>query len=177
MSAAEVRYAACGSFRVDGEQYTLMDFVRQTQARVRVTEAQELSWAIIAIGQCLGTDAQWTNRFGEPLRFEDLVRYELDQEIESAACGGTHRLFGMHWVYQLHLQKGGAVTGVWQEVADKTHQYQYKARKLQNPDGSFSTDFFRGSAHVDDMRQRINSTGHILEWLALSLSGEELQAN
>ena len=106
-------------FLVDGRQYTLMDFIRQTQSRVRVTEDQELSWAIIAIGQCLGTDVQWTNSFGESLRFEDLVRYELDQNVEEAACGGTHRLFGLHWVYQLHLKNDGVVTGVWQEVAEK----------------------------------------------------------
>ncbi|HQX50913.1 MAG TPA: hypothetical protein PLR25_13450 [Planctomycetaceae bacterium] len=164
-------------FVVDGKQYTLMDFVRHAQSRVRVTEDQELSWSIIVIGECLGTDAQWTNRFGESLRFEDLVRYELDQDIEAAACGGTHRLFGLDWVYQLHVRNGGAVTGVWQEVAEKTRRYQDRAQELQNPDGSFSTEFFRGSADVDDMKQRISSTGHILEWLASSLPDEQLQAD
>ena len=163
-------------FRVDGRQYTLMDFIRNTQSRVRVTEDQELSWAIVAIGQCMGTDVQWTNRFGESLHFEDLVRYELEQEVEGAACGGTHRLFGLHWVYQLQLNSGESATGVWQEVAEKTIRYQARARELQNPDGSFSTDFFRGPGSVDDMQQRINSTGHIFEWLALSLPDEQLQA-
>ena len=164
-------------FVVEGKQYTLMDFVRHAQSRVRVTEDQELSWSIIVIGECLGTDAEWTNRFGESLRFEDLVRYELDQDIEEAACGGTHRLFGLDWVYQRHIRNGGAVTGVWQEVSEKTRQYQDRAQELQNPDGSFSTEFFRGSADVDDMKQRISSTGHILEWLASSLPDEQLQAD
>lgn len=173
----QVGVAAEHSFLVDGRQYTLMDFIRHTQSRVRVTEDQELSWAIVAIGQCLGTDVQWTNRFGESLRFEDLVRYELAQDVEGAACGGTHRLFGLHWVYQLHLDSGGASTGVWQEVAEKTSHYQDRARELQNPDGSFSTDFFRGPGSVGDMQQRINSSGHIFEWLALSLSDEQLQAS
>ena len=164
-------------FLVDGRQYTLMDFIRQTQSRVRVTQDQELSWAIIAIGQCLGTDLQWTNSFGESLRFEDMVRYELDENVEDAACGGTHRLFGLHWVYQLHLKNDGVVTGVWQEVTDKMAQYQIRARELQNSDGSFSTDFFRGPGNLDDMQKRINSTGHILEWLALSLPNSQLQAD
>ncbi|MCC7337321.1 MAG: hypothetical protein IT422_19710 [Pirellulaceae bacterium] len=172
----QVGLAVDHPFLVDGRQYILLDFIRHTQSRVRVTEDQELSWAIVAIGQCLGTDVQWTNRFGESLRFEDLVRYELDQDVEGAACGGTHRLFGLHWVYQLHLGSGGAATGVWQEVVKKMKRYQDRARELQNPDGSFSTDFFRGSGSVDEMQQRINSSGHIFEWLALSLSDEELQA-
>lgn len=173
----EVGVAVDHPFLVDGRQYSLMDFIRHTQSRVRVTEDQELSWAIVAIGQSLGTNVQWTNRFGESLRFEDLVRYELAQDVEGAACGGTHRLFGLHWVYQLHLDSGGAATGVWQEVAEKMRRYQDRARELQNPDGSFSTDFFRGPGSVDDMQQRINSTGHIFEWLALSLPDDQLQAS
>jgi len=162
-------------FIVDGREYTFLDFIRQAQARVRVTQDQELSWSIVAIGECLGTDISWTNRFGEQLHFEDLVRYELDQNVEQAACGGTHRLFGLHWVYRLHLRNGGQEVGVWKEVAAKMTKYQNLARELQNPDGSFSTDSFRGSANDRDMKLRISTTGHILEWLALSMTDAQLQ--
>ncbi len=162
-------------FIVHGKEYTFMDFIRQAQSRVRVTEDQELSWAIVAIGQCLGTDITWTNRFDEELHFEDLVRYELEQNVKDAACGGTHRLFGLSWVYQLHLRKGGQETGVWKEIAVQTAEYQKLARELQNPDGSFSTAFFRGPGNASDMKQRISTTGHTLEWLALSLTDAQLQ--
>ena len=162
-------------FIVHGKEYTFMDFIRHTQSRVRVTTDQELSWAIVAIGQCLGTDVAWTNSFDEELHFEDLVRYELDQDIEEAACGGTHRLFGLSWVYHLHLRDGGQEVGVWKEVADKTAKYQQLARELQNPDGSLSTSFFRGPGNASDMKLRINTTGHMLEWLAFSLSDAQLQ--
>jgi hypothetical protein len=94
-------------FLVLGKEYTFMDFVRHTQMRASVTRNQELSWAVLVIGQYLGTDAAWTNGYGEKLRLEDLVRYELDASVEQAPCGGTHRLFGLTWVYHLHLQKGG----------------------------------------------------------------------
>jgi hypothetical protein len=162
-------------FIVHGKEYTFMDFIRHTQSRVRVTTDQELSWAIVAIGQCLGTNVTWTNSFDEELHFEDLVRYELDQDIEEAACGGTHRLFGLSWVYRLHLRDGGQEVGVWKEVADKTAKYQQLARELQNPDGSLSTSFFRGPGNASDMKLRINTTGHMLEWLAFSLSDVQLQ--
>ena len=108
-----------------------MDFIRHTQSRVRVTSDQELSWAIVAIGECLGTDISWTNSFDEELHFEDLVRYELDQKIEEAACGGTHSLFGLSWVYQLHRRNGGQEAGIWKEVTDKTAKYQ----ELPHPSG------------------------------------------
>ena len=162
-------------FIVDGKEYTFLDFIRQTQARVRVTADQELSWSIVAIGQCLGTDINWTNSFGEELSFEDLVRYELDQNVEQAACGGTHLLFGLFWVYQLHIRNGGQEVGVWKEVADKMTKYQDLARELQNPDGSFSTNSFRGPGDDRDMKLRISTTGHTLEWLALSMTDAQLQ--
>lgn len=163
-------------FLVNGKEYTFRDFIRHTQMRARVNAGQELSWAVLIIGQYLGTDLSWINRAGEKLHFDDLVRYELDQPIETAACGGTHRLFGLTWVYHLHLRKGGKATGVWQDVAAKQLAYQQLAKAQQNGDGSFSTNFFRGPGNADDRQLRMNTTGHIFEWLALSLPDAELRA-
>jgi hypothetical protein len=163
-------------FLVRGKEYTYADFVHHTQARARVTSNQELSWAIVVIGQYVGTDVSWTNAAGEKLRFEDLVRYELDQPIDGAACGGTHRLFGLTWAYHLHLRHGGQTVGVWKDVADKTARYQRLAHTLQNPDGSFSTKYLSGPGNARDGQLRIGTTGHVLEWLALSLPDSELRA-
>jgi hypothetical protein len=143
--------------------------------RARVNQNQELSWTILVIGQYLGTDCVWTNAFGERLRYEDLLRYELDLPVEDAPCGGTHRLFDLAWVYQLHEVRGGKLSGVWQEVPAKTAKYRDLARKYQNADGSFSTNFFRGAGNASDKQLRINTTGHTLEWLALALTDPELK--
>jgi hypothetical protein len=164
------------TFQVDGKQYTFADFIRHAKARASVSSDQELSWAVLILGQYVGTDIRWTNGNGEELKFEDLVRYELNQPIDTAACGGTHRLFGLSWVYHLHLQKGGATTGVWKDVADNVKHYQQLARKYQNPDGSLSTSYLNGPGDARDMQARIGTTGHVLEWLALSLSDEELRS-
>lgn len=162
-------------FVVNGKDYTFEDFVRHTQARARVTTDQELEWAMLLIGQYRGTDISWTNSSGEKLRFEDLVRHEVDAPLESAACGGTHRLFGLAWVYHLHLLKGGQTTGVWKDLVDQQAKYRNLARQWQNRDGSFSTNFFRGPGKDGDMQLRMNTTGHIFEWLSLSLSDAELK--
>ncbi len=162
-------------FVVYGKDYTFMDFIRHAQMRARVAEKQELSWAIIIVSQYFGTGASWVNGSGEKLRLEDLIRYELDASVEDAACGGTHRLFGLSWSYHLHLREGGKAEGVWKEVADKTVKYRDLARKYQNPDGTFSTNFFRGPGNAADKMLRINTTGHILEWLALALPDAELK--
>jgi hypothetical protein len=161
-------------FVVNGQDCTFMDFIRNAKMRASVKETQELEWALLIIGQHYGTDVTWTNALGEQLRFEDLLRKELDKPLEDAACGGTHRLFGLTWVYHLHLRKGGKTTGIWKEIADRTEECKKKARELQNPGGAFSTDCFRGRGNSSDMKLRINTTGHIFEWLSLALTDEEL---
>lgn len=164
-------------FVVNGKDYTFMDFVRHSQMHASVTGKQELSWAVVVVGQYLGTDLAWTNGQGEALHYRDLVRYELDADVENAACGGTHRLFGLTWAYHLHKNRGLDTSGVWQEIREKEAKYSALARRYQNADGSFSTEFFRRPAAAQDRQLRINTTGHILEWLALSLPDEELRAD
>ena len=165
-------------FSVFGKDYRFIDFVRYSQMRASVDPKnnQELSWTIIIISQYLGTDVgEWTNPHGETLTLDMLLRYELDASVEHAACGGTHRLFGLTWVHHLHLKSGGTTNGIWQEIADKTSKYRDIARKFQNADGTFSTNYFRGPGNSPDKQLRIASTGHTLEWLALALSNEELK--
>jgi hypothetical protein len=174
--------AQCGlpadkPFLVQGKKYHFMDFIRHSQMRARINAGQELEWTIIVVGQYLGTDITWTNGRGEKLHFGDLVRSEIDADMNKAPCGGTHRLFGLNWVYNLHLRHGGKTEGVWKDLVEQQKKYQLLAQqKFQNPDGSFSTEFFREASNSGDMQLRMNTTGHILEWLAYSLPQSELRA-
>lgn len=166
-------------FTVDGKEYPFLEFIRYSRSRVRLDAKQELSWALIVVGQHYGTDHVWTNSAGQEIRFEDMVRYELDQPIVDAACGGTHRLFGLTWVYHLHRNNGGGKTGVWKDVADKIEEYKANAKRHRNSDGSFSTEYFEGPSNAENKKipdRRIGTTGHILEWLALAMTDEELKA-
>jgi hypothetical protein len=163
-------------FVVFGKEYTFLDFVNHAQMRASTTKNQELSWAVPLLAQYKGVDMPaWDNAFGERLTLQDMIRYELDAPVETAACGGTHRLFGLTWAYHHHLQKGGATAGVWKDVADKTAKYRDLAKRYQNADGSFSTSYFRGPGDSPDKGARIGTTGHILEWLALALSDDEVK--
>jgi hypothetical protein len=171
-------------FIVNGKPYKFSDFFSHSRQRARVTfkpdvpmtEKQELSWAIIIIGEHFGTDITWTNVAGEKLAFTDIVRYELNEPIiECPACGGTHRLFGLTWAYHRHRERGGKKDGIWKDVAETTRRFKQLARKYQNRDGSFSTDYFKGPGKVWNTQLRIGTTGHILEWLALALRDDELR--
>jgi hypothetical protein len=162
------------SFQVNGRSYTFEDFVRHAQARASTQNRQELSWAILIIGQYRGTTISWVNERGEKLDFDDVVRYELNEPVDSAACGGTHRLFGLSWVYHLHMQRGGTKTAVWQDLVTKTGEYVQRARRYQNSDGSFSSRYLAGPGMTRDPQLRIGTTGHVLEWLSLALPDAEL---
>jgi hypothetical protein len=163
-------------FRVGGKDFAFDDFIRHSRARASVTKNQELSWAIVIIAQYYGTDAAWTNNAGEKLRFDDIVRYEVDQPTDTAACGGTHRMFGLTWAYHLHLQNGGRKEGVWKDVEAKIANYKDLARKLQNADGAFSTDYFKGPGKKPDPELRVSTTGHTVEWLSLAMTDDELKS-
>lgn len=162
-------------FVVLGKDYTFEDFIRHAKLRARTNANQELSWTVLILAQYYGTDVSWVNGHGEKLTFEDVLRYELDASVDQAACGGTHRLFGLTWAYHLHLRKDGKAEGIWQEVARKEKKYQQLAKQFQNADGSFSTSFFRERGDSTDKQLRMNTTGHTLEWLALSLSDAQLK--
>jgi hypothetical protein len=162
-------------FSIDGKEYTFYDFIRYSKDRASVSGKQELSWAVLIIGQYFGPDYAWTNLRNERLTVEDVIKYEMEQPMDTAACGGTHRLFGLSWVYHLHLRKGGKKTETWEKLGEHLERYKKEARKYQNPDGSFSTSYLKEPGNVPDPGLRIATTGHVLEWLSLALTDEELK--
>ena len=163
-------------FKVGGRDFTFEDFTRHSKMRSSVKKEQELSWAIIIIAQYYGTEIEWTNTYGEKLHYRDVVKYEVKASIDEAACGGTHRLFGMTWAYYLHLKAGGKTDGVWRDVAAKIETYKALAREQQGPDGACSTDYFKGKGRNPDPQMRISTSGHTVEWLALAMTDEELRS-
>ena len=52
------------------------------------------------------------------------------------------------------------------------HRYTFS---LQNPDGSFSTEWFERRGNDPDIDRRLKTSGHILEWIGFSLSDDELR--
>ena len=163
-------------FKVNDKDYTFADFCKHSKERASVTRDQELSWALVIVSKVYGTDHRWKNMYGEKLSLEDIAQYEATQPIKDAACGGTHRLYGLTWAYHLHLASGGKTTGVWRKVADRLAEYSSKAKRFQNPDGSFSSDYVSsGPSWTRNNEKQIASTGHVFEWLCEQLPDSELR--
>jgi len=158
--------------RVGEQEFTVADLIDMEMVTCR--RGEELTFKLIGLMHYLKSDATWTSRSGETWTIERLIREERNNPIRGAACGGTHRLMGLSYAVGKRLQRDEPLDGEFAEALSFTNQYQDYAFSLQNDDGSFSTEWFRGPGARNDLNRRLQTSGHILEWLAYSLPEEQL---
>jgi hypothetical protein len=48
--------------------------------------------------------------------------------------------------------------------------------QLQNPDGSFSTNWYEGRSNEPNDERKVQTSGHMLEWLMFTMSDDELKS-
>lgn len=161
--------------RVDDHKFTVRDLIYAEQ--LTCYARTELTFKLIALAHYLPTDATWVNDQGETWSIPKLIEDERTQPIRGAACGGTHRLSGLALAAKERTARGEPLDGEWLEAAKFVERYQNYAFQLQNRDGSLSTEWFRGRGAEDDIDRRVQTTGHILEWLIYSLPEERLTDN
>ena len=171
---AQCRVALNSPIEVEGRSFTVADLVEEE--KLACESGTELTFALIALAHYLPTDAEWTARDGQKWTLERLVAEEIEQPIRGAPCGGTHRLFGLSYGCQRRLRATGSLDGHYARADHFVRDYQrFTLSKLQNPDGSFSTEWFKYPAdREDDVDRKVQTTGHILEWLVGSLDQEQL---
>ena len=158
---------------VGGQKFTLEDLIAAEQKDCEA--GTELTFKLISLMHYLPSDAKWTNFQGQEWSLERLIREEIVQPVRGAACGGTHRLMGLSYAVRKREQRGEPITGMYLEAQKYIDQYHNYTWSLQNPDGSFSTSWFVRKEARNDIDRRMQTTGHTLEWLAFSLSDEELR--
>lgn len=158
---------------VNRQAYSMTDLIRHEQDRCRADT--ELTFTLIGLAHYLDTDATWKSDDGQTWDFERLLEEELAQPVIGAACGGTHRLMGLSHALRIRRQQGKPITGQWARADQFVKDFVDYAWRLQNPDGSMSTDWFEGRANRNDIDRKIQTTGHIIEWLIGVTPRDELQ--
>ncbi|TWT77666.1 hypothetical protein Pla123a_14620 [Posidoniimonas polymericola] len=158
--------------RVEGKDFTIRDLIAAEQ--LTCYARTELTFKLIGLMHYLPSDSTWVNDQGEHWDFEKLIADERTQKIRGAACGGTHRLGGLALAAKKRVARGEPLDGEWAEAQKFVEEYQNYAFRLQNRDGSLSTEWFRGPGDEDDIDRRIRTTGHLLEWLIYSVPEEQL---
>ena len=158
---------------VGGRAWTVADLLAQAKHDIR--EGKEATWTLMALSAWLPVDAAWTAGDGDRWTTERVVRMEAAADIPSAACGGAHRLYGLASAVDAHRRATGAApTGGWAEAAAVLDDEIDRARRFQQPDGSFAVRPFERPGTSPDVFARLSATGHVFEVLALALDDERL---
>lgn len=169
---AQSRVPKSYEFTLEGQRFTVADLIESEKLGCETD--MELTFKLIAIAHYCDLNEKWFNDQGEEWSVSRLVHEEIQSPIRGAACGGTHRLMGLAYAVQKRRIRGQAIDGEFARAAkylQDFHQYTYS---LQNHDGSFSTEWFVRRGDRPDLDRKLQTTGHILEWLVFSLSPEEL---
>lgn len=156
-----------------GSPYRFNDLVTQAQWEQRAGE--EASWALMAYARYLPVDARWSARDGGAWTLERVIEMEASEDIAASACGGTHRLTGIAMMLNAYLAEGGELKGGWQKAYDVVQQHVQMARDFQQPDGSFSSNYFVRPGSTSSIDQWISTTGHTFEFLSYALTDEQLR--
>jgi hypothetical protein len=170
---AQCRVSEEYPIRVGKRQFTIKDLIESEKKTCY--PKSELTFKLIAFQYYVDLNDEWENDQGVAFDIPRVIREELAQPIRGAACGGTHRLSSLSLTVKTRVRRGEPLDGDYARAADFVERYHQYAFKLQNRDGSLSTNWFRGRGDDSDINRRIKTTGHILEWLCYSLSDEELR--
>jgi hypothetical protein len=172
---AQARLKADYPLRVGEHVGTVADLI-ETEKLTCETNS-ELTFKLISLAHYLDLNETWENERGEQWSIPRLIQEEIVQPItHTAACGGTHRLFGLSYAVRQRQRSGEPIDGEYERAAKYLGQYHRYAFSLQNSDGSFSTEWFKRRGAEQDIDRRLKTTGHILEWLVFSLPEEKLHS-
>jgi hypothetical protein len=155
-----------------GQKFTVADIIEAEKLGCHT--GMELTFKLIALAHYLDLDETWLNSTGETWSVSRLVQEEIKAPIIGAACGGTHRLMGLSYAVRERQKRGQPLDGQFDRADVYIRNFHRYTFGLQNADGSFSTDWFKGRADKDDLERRLQTTGHILEWLVYSAPPEML---
>lgn len=165
------------SITVDGQDYTVRDLI--SQAQWDIYDGMEASWTLMAFATYLPPGTEWKAKDGSTWTIERMVDMEARQNLDDSACGGTHRLYGLTAALKRYQEAGGQVSDdpsePWAKAKAKIAGAIENARKYQQPDGSFSTNFFARPGTSPDIAARIGASGHTLEFLMVALPDEDLK--
>lgn len=159
--------------RAGNRNFTVADLI-ETE-KLGCEEGIELTFKLIALAHYLDLNETWRNRAGQDWSVSRLVREEIKAPIRGAACGGTHRLMGLSYAVHERRKRGQPIDGQFRRAEKYINDFHTYTFAHQNSDGSFSTEWFKGRGTRSDLDRRLQTTGHILEWMAYSAPAEMLR--
>lgn len=160
---------------VDGETSRVIDWVRQAEYDVPLNLQYEYSWTLIGLTAYRPTTHRWVARDGNEYSIESLLASELEQDLATSACGGTHRLIGVAMALHQRKREAAPIVGVWARAQEVVDEAIAAAQQNQNPDGSYSVAYLHRQGWARDLGESIGTTGHVVEFLAIAADDATLQ--
>lgn len=161
--------------KVGEATFTIEDWLRQSQYDVSRNVTAEYAWTLIALSHYFPTERKWVARDGNTWDWETMVEFELNEDLVTAACGGTHRLEALAMALDTHLANGGKLDGIWLATRQRLDAEIEKVRRWQNRDGSLSSHFFERPGATADLVQRLSSSGHLFEFVVIAAPDDMLR--
>lgn len=170
---AQSRVPTDYEIKIGNSRFTVEDLIEYEKKTCK--PKTELTFKLIGFSHYLSTDDKWKSNDGREWNIEKLVAEEIDQPVIGAACGGTHRLMGLNYALRKRIREEKPLDGEFGRIETYLEDFRKYAMKLQNQDASFSTAWLERRENRDDIDRKIQTTGHILEWLSYSMTEEELK--
>lgn len=158
---------------VDGRRFTVKDLVEYEKRTCRAD--RELTFKLIGISYYADSQESWRSDNGENWSVSRIVKEELKQPVSEGACGGTHRLMSLSFACRERLMAGFPLDGQWARAHKFIQDFQEYTWHFHNPNGSFSTAWFKKREAKKNAKVQLYTTGHVLEWLVFSLPDDQLQ--
>ncbi len=162
-------------FNAQGKQVTLQDMIND--AKWTTTDQDELTFTLWALIPYVDPNEVWISESGERWNFARIVQEQMQESLPWTPCGGTHLLYVLTLARDKYLAKYGRLDGVWQQLDQYVKFYVNRAHQLQNSDGSFSTEYFEKAGYTDDPIERLETSGHMLAFVAAAASEEQLRSD
>ena len=160
------------TIKVNGAEFTVKDLVEHEKQACDY--GTELTFQLLGLAHYLSAETVWQSATGSEFTIDSLLRSELSQQVNGAACGGSHRLMGISYALNRRIHREEPMTPSWLRAQKYITDYIQYVLQLQNPDGSFSSNWFQSRGVTGDMRRKLYTSGHVLEWLVFSASNEQL---
>lgn len=163
---------------VEGQNKTVSEIVRSSQLESRTIG--DVSCTLCAYAYYLPPEAQWKNKFGEPMNFRRLIEYVLD--TPSDFCFGHHRRIALARILCTpDFRSNKSIAALLPRIENELTVSIEQLRRTQIPNGSLG---FIGpplhdlQANADlstiDYAEIVNN-GHSLDWICMISSAKQLK--
>jgi len=159
--------------RIGEDVRSVADLVEGEKLRCRAGD--DLSLTLVGLAYYVDDDSNWRNFLGEEWSVEQVIRHELARPVVDATDGGLNRLMGLSYAVHRRKKRDEPLTGQYRRAEKFIREFQDYALDVQNSDGSWGPWFLAAKGASRDPINNLRGTGHVLEWLALSLPVDELE--